>query len=352
MRFVVLVLVLVISRDAWAHQTSLKYIDLTVVDDKTLDVSIKLAPGDVTEPMGLPADATPALAAALADTRVAPYVQNWVTFVGCTAAAPRSAAVDAFVAVLFTVTCPTAREVKLDFTTFFTLDKRHEAVVGLAASGAKTTPVIVRASEPTVTVRAGEASLVVWIKTGMHHIYEGIDHILFVIALLLVVMLYRGDRWELRGFVLTLRSTALVITAFTIAHSITLIAAALGIVALPSSLVEAIIALSIAYTAAEDVVKPDVRWRFALTFGFGLIHGLGFASTLAGLLPPTDVVVPLLCFNLGVEIGQLSIVLVVLPVLWFAARVLGAQRYRRFVLPALAAPIFAVGIWMVIDRVG
>jgi hypothetical protein len=150
---------------------------------------------------------------------------------------------------------------------------------------------------------------------------------------------------------MTLRSTALIITSFTIAHSITLIAAALGFVELPSHIVEAVIALSIAYTAAEDVVKPDVRWRFALTFAFGLIHGVGFASTLAGLLPPTDVVVPLLCFNLGVEIGQLTIVLVVLPVLWLVARKIGASRYRRYGLPVVAAPIFVAGVAMVIDRV-
>jgi hypothetical protein len=111
------------------------------------------------------------------------------------------------------------------------------------------------------------------------------------------------------------------------------------------------IAVSIAYTALEDVVKPGVRWRFALTFGFGLIHGLGFASTLAGLLPPTDVVVPLLCFNLGVEIGQLSVVVVALPLLWYLVHEVGAARYRRYFLPSLAAPIFFVGLAMVVDRV-
>jgi hypothetical protein len=142
-----------------------------------------------------------------------------------------------------------------------------------------------------------------------------------------------------------------VITAFTVAHSLTLITAALGFVSLPSQLVESLIALSIAYTAAEDVANPAVRWRFALTFGFGLIHGLGFASTLQELLPPSDVIVPLLCFNVGVEIGQLSILVVVLPLLYALTRALGADRYRRIALPLLAAPIFLLGIVMVIERV-
>jgi hypothetical protein len=342
-------------RDAAAHQTSVKYIDFAVTDDHVVDVTIKLAPQDVTEAMALPNDAKPELADAVRDARVPPYVQGWFAIAGCTLAKPSAQAVENFVAVGYVATCEKARELQLDFAAFFKLDQRHEAIVRMTAPGAAPIQTIVRAGEPKITLRAGEApSLLAWVKTGMDHIYEGIDHILFVIALLLVVMLYPGvsrGEWHTRAFGLTLRSTAIVITAFTIAHSITLIAAAMGLVSLPSSFVEAMIAVSIAYTAAEDVAKPDVKWRFALTFAFGLIHGLGFASTLAGLLPPNDVVVPLLCFNLGVEIGQLSIVLVVLPMLWVGARRIGAARYRRYALPALAAPIFLVGIVMVVDRV-
>jgi hypothetical protein len=187
----------------------------------------------------------------------------------------------------------------------------------------------------------------------MDHIYDGRDHISFVLALLLVVLLVRGadGTWQLRGALPSLRATATIITAFTIAHSLTLIAASFGWVRLPSRLVESLIALSIAYTAVEDILKPDVRWRFVLTFGFGLVHGLGFAAVLAEMLPPHDVIVPLLCFNLGVEIGQLTIVLVALPVLVLVARVVGAARYRRVVMPLLAAAIFTIGTIWLIERV-
>ena len=93
------------------------------------------------------------------------------------------------------------------------------------------------------------------------------------------------------------------------------------------------IAASIVYTAIEDVVRPDVRWRFALTFAFGLVHGLGFASMLEELLPPGDVVVPLLVFNLGVELGQLTIVA------GRPAGVLGARLVARGrTLPPLGPP--------------
>ncbi|HEY5946999.1 MAG TPA: HupE/UreJ family protein, partial [Kofleriaceae bacterium] len=309
---------------------------------------------DVTEPMGLPADAKPSVGEALAVRGVAAYVQRWLTVTGCTQSAPSAAAVDdKFIAITWVATCPRVDELQLDFSALFALDPRQEVIVQLAAPGEGSIQTIVRGAQPKIVLLAGHSpSLLAWIRTGMDHIYDGVDHICFLLALLLVVMLTRETgTWRTRGFVPTLRSTALVITAFTIAHSISLIAAALGYVALPSGFVESMIALSIAYTAAEDVVKPDVTWRYWLTFGFGLVHGLGFAATLARLLPPRDVIVPLLCFNVGVEVGQLSIVLVALPVFYGVARVAGGVRYRNKVLPLLAGIIFLLGLTMFVERI-
>jgi hypothetical protein len=338
---------------AFAHQTAVKYVDLAITDNGVA-VELRCAASDVTEPMGLPNDATPSVTDALKHASVAPYVQRWLVIAGCTPTTPAAVASDSkFLAISWTATCPQVDALALDFTALFALDVKQEVIIQLAAPGRSTIQTIVRADQAKTTLRPGETpSLLAWVRTGMHHIYSGVDHILFVLALLLVVMLYRGaGTWHMRSFWLTLRSTAIVITAFTIAHSITLIAAAMGYVELPSGFVEAVIALSIAYTAAEDVVKPDVTWRYWLTFAFGLIHGLGFAGTLAGLLPPNDVVVPLLCFNVGVELGQLSIVVVALPVFYVVARVAGADRYRRRVLPALAGIIFLLGLTMFVERI-
>ena len=352
-RLFVVIALLALPHVAAAHQTSVKYIDLAI-DGKQVRVELRCAATDVTEPMGLPADAQPTVSDALAHAGVATYVQRWLVLGGCTVDAPRAVAADEkFLAVQWTATCGRTDTVDVDLGALFALDVRQEAIVQLAAPGTKTVQTIVRSARPKVTLRPGEApSLIAWIRTGMDHIYDGVDHICFVLALLLVVMLARGDGgWRVRPFVATLRSTAVVITAFTIAHSISLIAAALGYVALPGRFVESMIALSIAYTAAEDVVRPDVRWRFALTFGFGLVHGVGFAATLAELLPPSDVVVPLLCFNVGVELGQLTIVLVALPVFYGVARVAGGDRYRARVLPALAGIIFLLGLTMLVERI-
>jgi hypothetical protein len=120
---------------------------------------------------------------------------------------------------------------------------------------------------------------------------------------------------------------------------------------LPSRLVESSIAFSILYTAIENIARPDVGWRFVLTFGFGLVHGLGFASVLQVMLPPDHVIAPLLGFNLGVELGQLVIVAIALPLVWLLARELGAGRYRRRVLPVLSIAIAVVAIKWLIERV-
>lgn len=137
---------------------------------------------------------------------------------------------------------------------------------------------------------------------GVEHIWTGYDHLLFLFA----VLLAGGG----------LARLAAIVTSFTVAHSITLGAAATGLVHLPVAPVEAVIALSIVYVAAENILGRGADRRALVTFGFGLIHGFGFASVLAETaLPAGEVVIPLLAFNLGVEAGQLAVLLAVLPLL-------------------------------------
>jgi hypothetical protein len=371
---VAVVALVALGRVASAHQTDVKYVDIAIAGT-TASVAVRVAPTDVTEPMGLPADARPSVADAAAAPAVAPYVAGWIAIASggapCAISAP-SARVDPdgkLVVVAWTATCARAPDTA-DFTRFFALDRKHVAIASYGADR----PAIVRAADPLLALDE-PPTLLDWIRLGIRHIldWDGRDHVAFVLSLLLVVMLERrgpdrgrdkvapalsiasgageaGRAWHVRPFGSAIRSTAKVVTAFTIAHSISLIAAALGWIHLPSRFVECAIALSIAYTAAEDIVRPDTRWRFALAFGFGLVHGLGFASTLAEHLPPTNVVVPLLLFNLGVEIGQLAIVAVALPLLYAGARSLHADRYRRLEMPAIAAVIVAFGTLLLVER--
>jgi len=359
-----------IAGPARAHQTSVKYVDVTV-EGRRATVALTVAPGDVTEPLGLAPDARPTVVEA-AVPAVAAYVAGWLAVgpdpgldpgpdPGAVPGAPcpvgRSAAAagtDArFVVVRWQVACAAdLARIALDFRAFFAVDARHEAIVTVHAPDAPGEAVVVRAIDPILRIQAGEAlGLAGWIAAGVDHIWEGRDHVSFVLALLLVVMLVRrGAGWDVRPPVATLRRTATIITAFTVAHSLSLIAASLGWVRLPGRLVEFLIAVSILYTAIENIVRPDVRWRFVLTFGFGLVHGLGFASVLAVLLPPDHVIAPLLGFNLGVEIGQLVIVVIALPLAWLAARELGAERYRRSAMPVLSVALAALAVKWLIER--
>lgn len=151
---------------------------------------------------------------------------------------------------------------------------------------------------------------------GVHHIWLGYDHVLFLLVLLLPAVLRReAGRWRpAEGFRPAFWGVVKIVTAFTLAHSITLSLAALGWVRLPSRLVEAVIAFSILVAALNNLRPVVTTGSWGIALGFGLIHGFGFASVLADLgLPRANLVQALVGFNLGVELGQLAIVGVFLP---------------------------------------
>jgi hypothetical protein len=351
-------LLLGFSGVARAHQQSIQNFEVSI-DGAVIDVRVLVYPSDVLDQPGV----TPHDLIASAD-RVGAIVQRWIIAGDargpCAASTPSVAVApsdDRFGVVHWRATCaqPIATAV-LDFRGLFAIDRSLQALVAVSGLDEDYAP-LVKARDPVLRVEVGEpppSTLAGYVRTGIDHIFDGRDHISFILALLLVVLLVRGPdgRWQQQPLVPALRTTAGIVTAFTIAHSLTLIGASLGWVRLPSRLVESLIALSIAYTAIEDIVRPDVKWRFALTFGFGLMHGLGFASVLARLLPPHDVVVPLLAFNVGVELGQLAIVCVALPTFALICRALGAERYRRVFMPVAAGAIAVLGAIWIVERVG
>ncbi|MEM6673336.1 MAG: HupE/UreJ family protein [Planctomycetota bacterium] len=183
-------------------------------------------------------------------------------------------------------------------------------------------------------------------KLGVHHILIGIDHILFLLVLLLPSVLRReGRKWEPRmRFRSALWQLLKIVTIFTVAHSITLSLASLGIVRLPSRLVESVIALSIA-VAAIDIIVPVFRGKIlAIVAVFGLFHGFGFANVLGEMgISGVDMAYSLLGFNVGVELGQVLIVLIVFPHL-FMMRL--SKLYREaYIQLGAAAAIFVSLYW-------
>lgn len=154
-------------------------------------------------------------------------------------------------------------------------------------------------------------------KLGISHILTGYDHLLFLVALLLRKQ--------------TFKQYALIVTSFTVAHSITLSLAVLGIMDLPSKFVESFIALSIIYVAVENIFKKEVNHRWGLTFAFGMIHGLGFANILQEMnLSKTNLASSLVSFNIGIEVVQLVIVLLLLPALTYLHRLKDSPKYIKY----------------------
>ena len=193
-----------------------------------------------------------------------------------------------------------------------------------------------------------------WLKTfsdflyqGVVHLVLGYDHVLFLLVLILPATLARPNRGD-AGTGRRLLELAGIVTAFTLAHSVTLGLAALDIVRPPITWVEIIIALSIGL-AAVNLFWPILgRKTWKLAFGFGLIHGFGFASVLGDLTSGTSqTVLALAGFNLGVELGQLALLVVVFPLLlWF-----GRYRlYQRAAVPAMALGVSAVSMYWVVER--
>jgi hypothetical protein len=159
-----------------------------------------------------------------------------------------------------------------------------------------------------------------FIWQGVLHIWIGLDHILFIITLLLpAVLFYNDTMWQpVPGFKTAFWNILRIVTIFTVAHSITLSLAALGLVSLPSWIVESVIALSIVLVAL-NIIRPTFRDKtWLVIFGFGLFHGMGFASVMGDLpFRMIHLVKILIGFNLGVELGQLAIVAAVFPVIFF-----------------------------------
>ena len=193
-----------------------------------------------------------------------------------------------------------------------------------------------------------------YLVEGVWHIWIGADHILFLLALLLPsVFQRRGDRFgDWRPYA-TIRPAALnilgIVTAFTVAHSITLGLAVLGVLSVPSQVVEPVIAASVAMAALGNLHRRTVHYRWQIAFALGLVHGFGFASVLEDLgLPAEQLAIALIGFNVGVELGQLAIVAAFVPLAW-ALRRTGFYRWGILVLGSIG--IAAVGLTWFIERV-
>ena len=341
---------------AHAHQVNLSTARIEVRPDRTVAVEVALkgsdadrlagtqifdAQKDLADPAKVEASAAPIAAYVSAHTAVTAPDGNPCA-PGTASVAPDGDGV----IVRNTFSC---RDVSGDLiyhsTVLIATDSSARQIVLLGA-GENAPQALLDESHTTLTISAPAPS--VWstmqryLVAGIEHIFLGYDHIAFLVAIVL---------WARR-----LLPVIKIVTAFTIAHSITLSLAALQIVVIPSGIVETAIAASIVFVAVENFFSRNVDGRWRITFVFGLIHGFGFAGALREFgLPPNAVVPALAAFNIGVEIGQVAIVSIVVPLLIVLDRLFAIDRSKVARAPslvyALSALIAVLGGYWLLTRV-
>jgi hydrogenase/urease accessory protein HupE len=356
LRLVLLVgVILDIGVSARAHQVNLSTARVTLGGDRTVAVEVALKGSDADRLAGTHVfdaqrdSVDPQLVAASA-ALIIDYVNAHVGVTGLNGAAcaPGSATVvpdgDG---VIFrnTFSC---RDVTGDIvyrSTVLTASDPGARQVVLIGEGANAPQALLDAGNTTVTLSAPAPSLLStmqrYLVTGIEHIFLGYDHIAFLVGVVL---------WA-RRVVPVIK----IVTAFTIAHSITLSLAALNIVVIPSIVVEPAIAASIVFVAIENFFSRDIDRRWRVTFAFGLIHGFGFAGALREVgLPANAVVTALAAFNVGVEIGQVAIVSIVVPVLIVLDRLMATDRAKPVratsLVYGLSALISLLGSYWLLTR--
>jgi hydrogenase/urease accessory protein HupE len=341
---------------AQAHQVNLSTARVTLGGDRSVSVEVGLKGSDADRVAGTRIfdaqrdQVDPALVAASAATIIA-YVTGHVAVTGADgrACVPGPAALVSDGDGVIFRNCFSCRDVGGDIvyrsTVLTDTDPAARQVV-LIGEGDNAPQALLDAANTAVTLSAPApallSTLVRYVVTGIEHIFLGYDHIAFLVAVVL---------WARR-----LVPVIKIVTAFTIAHSITLSLATLNVVIIPSTLVEPAIAASIVYVAMENFFTRNIDSRWRVTFAFGLIHGFGFAGALREIgLPTNAVAAALAAFNIGVEIGQVVIVSIVVPVLIALDRLMAVDRTKparaATLVYALSTLITALGSYWLLTRV-
>ena len=256
----------------------------------------------------------------------------------------------AYAVLRFRADCPgPVTRLQLDYRLFFDLDPQHKGLLRLSKDS-NTRSAVLAIDDPIQSFALGQSGMLTemrqYLKLGIWHIWFGFDHVLFLFSLLLPAVLTRHNhRWQAAANLrISLWDVARVVTAFTLAHSVTLSLAALGVVSIPSRVVESTIAASVVIAACNNLYPVFLERRWILAFVFGLIHGFGFASVLQDLgLPAAHLMASLVAFNLGVEFGQLALVALFIPLVW---QIRGSAFYRWPVMTggSVAIALLAV-VW-------
>ena len=364
MRFVITLLLWLLAIPAWAHKPSDSYLSLVIQNDhiegqwdialRDLDTAIRLDRDDDgqltwgevrTKHDEIKAYALSHLALSVGTQTCTAQIQEQLI----------DHHTDGAYSVLrFRSDCNgSIKQLHVDYRLLFDIDAQHKGLLRLTQDGQTRTAIFSKES-PSQEFSLAKQSL--WteskqfIHEGIWHIWLGFDHVLFLLALLLPAVLVRvDDRWQAAGsFSSVCWSVVSIVTAFTLAHSLTLSLAALDIVQLPSRFVESTIAASVVLAGIGNLYPMLIGKRWMVAFGFGLIHGFGFAAVLTDLgLPHDSLLLSLVSFNIGVEIGQLAVVAAFLPLAYLIRQ---TWSYPRLILTGGSLAVIAIALVWFTER--
>jgi hypothetical protein len=356
---------LLVALPASAHKPSDSYLAIDTTGGAAIAGQWDIALRDLDHAIGLDADGNAEITWGELRARhaeIAAYALARLTLRGDGQACPLKAGdqlVDnhtdgAYTVLRFEAACAAPpRQLQIEYRLFADLDPQHRGLLNLkSATGAGSAVFSPQAAVQVFELAqlGGFDAFAQYVVEGVWHIWIGFDHILFLLSLLLpAVLVWRLKAWTpVERFGAAFVDVFKIVTSFTVAHSITLTLATLGVVSLPSRAVEATIAASVVLAALNNLFPLVHGRRWTVAFGFGLVHGFGFASVLADLgLPQGALALSLLGFNVGVELGQLAIVAVFLPLAYALRR---TRFYRWAVFAAGSALIAAVSAGWFVDR--
>lgn len=362
-RFIVFLIAATFSIPTLSHELSNGYLTLKSESNETLSGELLLKPKDIGQVAGLDANNDGNLTWGEVNRNhnlANGYIQNHLIIRGsetrCTVSvAPpslRDISAESLLVYPLSVNCAFLNEVSVHYTGMLGDFPTHKLLTSVTLN--QQTSVHVLDSERSFITIAPENNY--WVSQfgemvyqGIWHIFIGLDHILFLVATLLTVNLFRKNkRWEKeQSKKLIIKSTVILVSTFTLAHSITLTATALDFISLDSRIVELGIAISVVITAINNVYPIIMRLGF-ITFGFGLLHGMGFASVFGDLNAESgSLAMNVLAFNIGVELGQLVIVALLLPLLILLRNL---KAYSKAIMPIASSIIAVIAINWTLQR--
>lgn len=357
-------LILMITNSVAAHQLSTSYIIAKVDDTGHISGEWQLSLTDLELAIGLDANSNGELTwGEVKDSQaeIASYLSEHLSIsrknLKCQLSFDlverlQDHANEAFAVTDFSGQCAISGTLELNYSAIFSEDSSHEVIVNIG-DGLRLHSFVLdeKTQKIELDLKAGSwlTTLKQFIYQGIVHILIGLDHILFLLALLLPAVLQRKDnKWQGIGDVKTiLTNTVWIVSSFTLAHSLTLTATALGWLSPSSRWVELGIACSVLFAALNNIWPLVIRLAW-LTFAFGLLHGMGFAGVLGELgLPADQQLLSILAFNLGVELGQLAILILLLPVLILLRK---TKFYIQGVMPIGSLIIALMSLQWIIER--